>query len=334
MKSMRLFGSLGGGWTSSEADQLIRAVRQAPMWCSERPWVVDTHRRSVELYRVRDTPTVDGDTAGTVDRRRSLSCGAALTNLRFAVRVAGWHAIVELGGDDTPRESSRTNLIAVVRAGSRQAPTAIELARFEAIGNGAATHVIPPPGPLDPAVSQRLAASHWGRDSRLAPLTDPRDAAILAEIVLRNIQRLTDERVAADELSAWSTPRSRRERGATGVAGTAGGPDVNESWLRSRSAVAARIASDQVLAVVTSGDATSDHIAAGAAIQSACLAAHAMGLSGQPVVDLLNRRETRAELGDRLGSRGYPQALLRIGMPAAGQIWPIAPHPRNATNWS
>ena len=324
MKSMRLFGSVGGGWSSREVDKLVKAANEAPLWCTRRPWVVEPHRRSAELFQV---PLGDGEADD--DRARLLSCGAALTNLRLAVLVTGWHALVDFA--DTPH---RGGLIATVRAGHRRSPTAAELARFEAIGQVGVSHVVPRPGSLDPVLSARLAASHWWRGTRLEPLTDPRDAAILGELVLSAIRRMEGELTAADELAAWSAPRPRRDRWSGASADTAAGAGTSRrSWLSSRSAVAARIASEQVMAVVTGGDMPSDHLGAGAAIQSACLAAQAMGLISQPVVELVSSPEARADLGVRLGLRGYPQALLRVGPSMAGVVG-LTPSPRTATSWS
>ncbi|HVV22483.1 MAG TPA: hypothetical protein VHF06_23820, partial [Pseudonocardiaceae bacterium] len=74
-----------------------------------------------------------------------------------------------------------------------------------------------------------------------------------------------------------------------------------------------RAVGDGDFLVLTTDDGRLDRVRAGAAAQSAVLAARAAALSVDPPVNLLRRHERRAALIERLTLAGFPQVWLHTG---------------------
>jgi hypothetical protein len=198
-------------------------------------------------------------------------------------------------------DQHQPDLLASIKAGRRQQPDPVELARYDAITRLGKVDR-PHPGHVDPAVSDQLTASTWCAGTELKPLSCPRHAAVLAQLIVRWIEQGQGSRRDALELAPWTGPVTQQT-----------GPLAAGEHPTRCSAIAARIAADQVFAVLTGADDRHDHLMAGATVQSACLAAHAAGFVAQPVVGLLRLPEVRATLLERLDLTGFPQALLRVG---------------------
>jgi hypothetical protein len=100
------------GWSATETGVLVRAARQAPVYGSARPWVIEPRGRAVAMFELQHRSSSD-----PLGLDRLLSCGAALHNLFLAVHVIGWACTADLSSDvDEP------DLLAVLRAGIRPRP--------------------------------------------------------------------------------------------------------------------------------------------------------------------------------------------------------------------
>lgn len=71
--------------------------------------------------------------------------------------------------------------------------------------------------------------------------------------------------------------------------------------------------------VFTDSDTTSDRLRAGAALSAVLLNATAAELGSEPISDVIEVPAVRARIGDMLEGGGFPQILVRVGHPPAGQ---------------
>jgi hypothetical protein len=129
---------------------VLDAATAAP-WDDHRPWRFHCTDTTIELSAdTRLLPDADLD-----DRESVLSCGAALLNLRLAIRALGVYPAVQLLPD--PR---RPNLLAVVRPQGHTVVRAVDRELADAILPGRTDHGLfhPTPVPLAVVASLRQAA--------------------------------------------------------------------------------------------------------------------------------------------------------------------------------
>ncbi|MDT7786380.1 MAG: hypothetical protein QOF58_4799 [Pseudonocardiales bacterium] len=115
-------------WNPSEAAEIIEATRTAPSYSEGRPWVLELHTQSVCLFEVPHRSGHDPLGHDPLGFDRLLSCGAALEHIVLAVRRSGWQPRVVF-----PSEQASPDLLAVVRAGRREPPSAQDLDQHAAI---------------------------------------------------------------------------------------------------------------------------------------------------------------------------------------------------------
>jgi hypothetical protein len=113
----------------ADIDRLINAVKAAPSVLNTQPWlfqVVADDRIDLRAERDRRLRYVDPE-----ERELVISCGAALLDLRLALRVAGHDSVVWLMPDE---KNDRDLLASVEIVGTRaHQPTAVEQRLYEAI---------------------------------------------------------------------------------------------------------------------------------------------------------------------------------------------------------
>lgn len=296
-------------WTPAEIGVLTRAVSRAPSVRRAQPWELDVHGRSAALYNIPGLGLHRHDPTG---RHRVMSCGAALANLVLAVRSLGWSATVDLGTD-----SARPDHLATVTGRRRQEPGMAELAEYEAITRRHSYRQRFGSLPLagdDVAELVMAAAAHGVQVRRFA---EPAEAAALAGALSRTADVLHADGGCQRELAAW--------------VGHGDGFPVPWAVPRSipmsqRCRLAARIAGECVLVLLTPNDAPRDHLLAGIGMQHAWLTATYLGLVASAITRPLHVGEVRAGLITRLGLPGVPQALLRVGRPR-GVVSPVSRRP-------
>jgi hypothetical protein len=288
-----------------EAETLVRAAQRAPVVGPAQPWALELHGRGAVLYEV-----TGGRRDGPCARDRLLTCGAVLTNVWLAVRAVGRAPLLELGG-----QPERPEHVATVRAEVSEAPAMSALADHAVIDTVAAMGELADPGPADPAAVATVVGSTRWPGVALRPLAGPDEAAAMAELALHACRRLDGDRRLTRELAPWTSP-SRRPHAVGSAAEFRAAPPlvtVTEPHRVVSRAMTARIAGETVLVALAVDDGRHDRLFAGAAVQSARLAAARLGLVLSPMTRLLHLPEVRAELIERLGLAGFPQALLRLG---------------------
>ena len=287
-------------WSSSEVGVLARAVSHAPSVHGTQPWALAAHAEEAELYERFEVMLPRHDPSG---RDRTISCGAALTNLELAVRALGWATEVALFP-----QAGRPDLLARVRAAGRKETTAAEVERYAAIFR---RHSHREPFGLHPISRGVLRAlSEVPQDvSVQARVIDPRtESPPLAELFGYAAGVLRADRAYQRELAAWSRgPRDQTLPWAGLVRADTHVPDTVT--------LTERLMREGILLLLTPGDGRRDHLLAGAVMQQIWLAAITRRLVASVLTQPLQLREVRAGLIERLRLAGYPQLFLRVGSP-------------------
>lgn len=298
---------------------------QAPSGHNSQPWVFRIHDDALDLSadRTRALPVVDPE-----DRELVISCGAALFNIRLALRRFCRNAEVAILPDpDAP------DLLARIRVGATCQPTEDDQALFGAIPRRR-TYRHPfddraVPEPVVTALTRAAAQeSAWLRPVR--SITE-RDA--LVDAVAEGDRRQMADRSFRRELALWLHPDRAKSR--DGMPGSAVGLKALMSVVgplairtfdmgRGRAAWDRELAQKSpVLAVLgTRGDTVTDWLVAGQALQRVLLRACAEGVYAsflnQPVEVPALRGKVRALLGEP----GQPQMVMRLGYGHAGRRAP------------
>jgi hypothetical protein len=165
----------------------------------------------VELFADRTwaLPIVDPD-----DRELTMSCGAALGQLRLAIRHFIWTDVVELFPD-----ARQAHMVARVTVGEAQSPNAEEDRLFRAIlkrrSNRVAFEARPVPPPLVVALCAAAADEHVGFHDVVGG--DHRQA--VADLIAEDDRLQFSNKLFRRELAAWMRPNvSRRRDGIPGYA--------------------------------------------------------------------------------------------------------------------
>jgi nitroreductase len=308
------------GYTTDDLINAAEAAVRAPSLHNSQPW----------RFRLRD-----GGIEVVVDRERlpaiaardwgaRVSCGAALYNLRLALAVAGRPAVVRLRpytGDvdtvarlepDRPRPPSRGEsdlYAAIARRRSNREPF----------------FVTPVPGD----VRSRLVQAARTEVGWLEMVIGAAAVAAVAEIAHAANRVLERDPAYAEELARWT----RREPAPDGVPVGAGGPVGEPQDLLPQRAFGARTRAlgrdfepEPLVAVLgAAGDAATDQVAAGQALQRVLLTATDAGLAVSMLSQPIEVPSAREQLRLALGRYGIPQMVLRIGYGQPGFPTPRRP---------
>ncbi|GAA2852722.1 nitroreductase [Streptosporangium fragile] len=283
--------------------RLLTAAGQAPSVHNTQPWrfrVVG--REAIELLADRDRWLRVSDPRG---RSLRVSCGAALFNLRLAVRVAGWEPLTRL----LPSPQERPDLLATVRVPRASRPSRAERDLYSFIGVRRTNRYPYEDRSVPGEVLDDLRTAASAEGAALFT-TDPAD--------LLDYVAIAEERLAADrgyraELAAWTMPKARHDGVPGYVQGPRGAKDPSPTRDFGRHEHTARFEPHPQLAVLaTPGDGPRDWLRAGQALQRVLLTATMHGVSAsflnQPLDlrDILRRTDPRHPLG-------HPQMIIRFG---------------------
>jgi nitroreductase len=317
---------------SGEAEEKLRFLLNyavlAPSGHNTQPWLFRVRNGEVDLYadRTRGLPVVDPE-----DRALVISCGAALFNLRVAVRHFGYAGEVQNSPDpDEP------DLLARVRLGPEQEATEEEELLFEVLkerhSNREPFEVRQVPG----RILSALQAAAWEEGAWFHLVQDKAAKHTLAELIAEGDRiQLADKRFRR-ELASWVHPNRTKSRdGIPGYAFGFGdvmslaGPFVIRTFDTGKGQAAKdrQLAEGSpVLAVLgTEGDAPSDWLAAGQVLARILLRARAEGIWASFLNQPIEVSELRPRVRETVGEAGFPQLLLRMGY---GQE--VRPTPRRA----
>jgi nitroreductase len=296
---------------------LVAAAVRAPSSHNTQPWLFRPVDGGIEVVadRTRALPVND-----PFDRELTISCGAALFTLRVAAAAAG------LGTKVAAFPAAEDgDLLAAVELNGRPAQVQAGLAAAIPLRSTHRSDFRPDPPPPGLQAALQAAAAEHGASLLWVPAGPSREEVV--RLVTEGDRAQFADPSWRRELASWMHPRRRGDglsvppvAGAVTRAVVAhldlGRPTAGNDGRLTREA--------PLLAVLsTDGDGPRDWLAAGQALAPVLLVAAAAGVhagySNQPC----QVQRLRPELREALADPGYPQLVLRMGIP--GRLSPPAP---------
>ena len=296
---------------SVPAHDVLAAGGLAPSGHNTQPWILREDPAEPGCFEVRGDPERTLPVSDPDHRALRVVCGAALANMRLAVRARGRRTHAHLLPDPADPWS-----LARLRVGSALAPTDQEQVLAAAIPRRHSHRRAFAATPVSLAVRATLRRAAEAERAWAVWLDDPglrRDAAALVGQAHRAQRADPDLRA---EQRAWT---GRPDGDPEGLgAGTAGPrPPAGDPW-RVRDLTGGAGPPDRrdealVLVLGTFHDQPLAHLQAGQALQRVLLTATAHGLAASFVAPPLEVPSIRGALRALLGGALWPQAMLRLG---------------------
>lgn len=281
-----------GGLTDAQVDEVLAAAAAAPSMHNSQPWRLECSTTRWELHadHARCLPAADPD-----HREMLLACGAALLNLRLAIRAFGVAADIR----SMPDPSSPT-LLAVIRPQGTVAPTDLDKTLAAAIFR---RHTNRRPF-LDRAVPLALCGA-----LRHAARSEQAWLALLPPATHSELRAVIDaadrtQRADAQFLGEW---RKWTGRSADSV----GGVPVAHSGIMT---AGKDLESNTMVAVIGSfDDSPLAQLRAGQAMQRVLVTATLQGLSASFLSQIVEVPQARRQVRTLIGGGLWPQAVLQLG---------------------
>ncbi|MEU1273708.1 hypothetical protein [Streptomyces sp. NPDC005799] len=301
---------------------LARAAASAPSPHNSQPWffVEEGHDHGFELHADGGRRMVLTDPGG---REMVIACGAALFNVRVAIRHLGFRPVVDVLPDPADPD-----YLARVGFGAHT-PVTDE----EELLAGAMFHRHTHRGPFGPEpVSEELLDALREQARAEGALLQVIDSSEKLD-ALTDLVRTAEE---ADRADFWHTVELGRCVGPSGVPVEACRPHPDLTLLAARDylglsrrfTVSARrqgLGTGTVAVLSTPYDNRADWLLAGQALQRVLLHAAHHGVMAGFHTQPLEHPALRAELRRNVAAGRYPQMVLRLGHPMAVRCTPRRP---------
>ncbi|WP_182885262.1 Acg family FMN-binding oxidoreductase [Microbispora sp. H10885] len=296
--------------------RLVAATGQAPSVLNTQPWRLRAVRSEfAELLADPDRRLRVSDPRG---RSLHVSCGAALFNLRLALRTAGHRPVIWL-----PNTAAEPRLLAAVRVSPGGPASSRTRELYDSIGVRRTNREPFGERPLSRYVLADLRRAAAAEGAGLV-LPDPRASADLLECVAVADDELSKDSDYRAELRAWTTGGNRHD----GLPSYAQGPrcaddpaPVRDFGQHGERGPVHFEASPRLAVLTTAGDRPVDWLRAGQALQRLLLTATLHGVSASFLNQPLDLRDMRHR-SDPRHRRGHIQMIMRLGY---GPTVPRAP---------
>ncbi|CCH32893.1 nitroreductase family protein [Actinosynnema sp. NPDC047251] len=306
------------GLGPDELREVLAAATLAPSVHNTQPWRFRLADDRIELHAdpARRLPATDPE-----DRELRLACGAALFNLRLALRARLIRPLVTLlPGSDAP------GALAVVRRGGRQDLDEEARGLIGAVPARRSNRMPFRNVPVPAAHAHALVRAAERERTWLHVVADREERARLQRMVGDAHRVQAEDPAVRSELAAWTGVRA-----GDGVPPASAGirPAPQDEWaLRDFDArertPGKDYESDPLMVVLCSfHDGPQAELQAGQALQRVLLTATTFGLSASFLSQPVEVRSVRERLRRSLGGSLEPQAVLRIGFGS-----PVPPTPR------
>lgn len=292
----------------------VEAAVWAPSVHNTQPWSFAVSEEEISVRSDPDRRLRAGDLAG---REALISCGAALFNIRTALRCEGFDPVTRVLPDP-----DRPALMATVRAGEAVSPdehtkllrAEVERRRTHRAGF---TSLPVPDKLIEALVKQALSEG-----ARLTPVVSREAVRVFAAVTNAAHGVQAQDQAFTLEVLRWSRPPDStrkdgvpargypKEAARTGfeqrdyAQGRSWGNDADQSMS---------VATGRVAVLTTVGDTREAWIAAGQSLQRVLLYASAFGVSAAFHTQALEMPLLREFMRLELCSGEYPQMLMRLG---------------------
>ncbi|WP_058556949.1 hypothetical protein [Thiohalocapsa sp. ML1] len=304
----------------AQADALVQAATLAPSSHNTQPWRFCVTPTAVALYADRTRALPSNDPA---DRELTISCGAALLNLRVAAARAGMGSRITL----CPT-AAEPDLLARLSVAEREPADPALAALADALPARHTHRAAMAERHVERPLIHRLAEAAAAEHVRLEPLLNDEQRAAAARLVVRGDRAQWSDPLWRRELAAWMRPRQAGD----GLTVPRLAAPIIRLVIR-RLDLGQRVAAENrrlvetapLLALLsTGGDGVTDWLAAGQGLQRLLLTACRAGLKASYLNQPVQVPRLRTELRHLFGV-GAPQLLLRLGYPSAGSGAKAAP---------
>jgi len=294
----------------------IASAVLAPSSHNTQPWLFKIRWGALELHldRSRVLPVAD-----PACRELTISCGAALQNIRVALRQWGFAGEIEI----LPY-ASNPDVLARIRPGVPHTPSKRDELLFRVIPRRHTSRAPYVPVPIRASLVAALQRAAEGEGVWLRPVTDGGLRSVVAGLIADGDRLQWADSAFRRELAAWMRPNDGAAR--DGMPGYAFGMSALVSrlapavlpWVPGGRAQATRdraLALEAPLLAVlgTAGDGPRDWLAAGQALQRTLLIAAAHGMSASFLNQPIQLPALRSRLRALIGGTGFPQVVLRMG---------------------
>jgi len=315
-----------GSLTGIQVQSALLAATAAPSLHNSQPWHFGCTPFAFELHSDlgRELRAADPD-----HREIILACGAALLNLRLAIRALGVAVDVRLMPDP-----SKPTLLAVVRPEGRLVPTTSDKELAGAIFRRHTNRRPFLDEPVAEGVCNKLGQAARTEQGWFAVVPNEKQPALRTMLAAAHRSQLADPGFVAE----WHQWTGGSSDGPDGVPITSGGtpPEQQDLWVmrdftggqgQKRSA-GKDFESDPVIAVIGSlDDLPLAQLKAGQAMERVLLSATVEGLSASFLSQVVEVPETRRQLRELIGGGLWPQTVLRLGYGT-----PVPATPRRAVS--
>jgi hypothetical protein len=312
-------------FTTDQLEFVLGYAILAPSSHNTQPWLFQLHTMHVDIYadRRRALRVVD-----PYDRELTISCGAALFNIRVAAEYFGHQCRVNL----LP-EPANPNLLAQVDLGLRCETTSEDILLFNAIVQRHTNRQPFRPDPVPEALLATLAAAAQHEGAWLHIVSgEPARNAVADLVAGANLSQWADKHFR-EELAKWVRPKPQEARDGL-LVGAVGIKDwlsfAAPTLIRTFNRGAGQAAKDAemalcspVLAVLgTEAETTRDWLLAGQALEAVLLRARGEGVWASFLNQPIEVPEFRSQLAEAIGRGGFPHLLLRLGYGPAAKPTP------------